>query len=206
MSRPPKSRTFQPEELRSSRKICFSANLMRPMTAGSARPVSWAFLLLPRKASARLPSRGMVAIEGALNGCPFQRRLEPDGKGGHWLKVDRRLQAAAGVTVGDMVTLEIAPSQEEPEPRVPADLRRALAAASTQTRATWSDITPAARRDWVHWITSSKRPETRARRVETTCDMLARGRRRPCCFDRSGIYGGSLGCPLPDTGSSKRRR
>jgi uncharacterized protein YdeI (YjbR/CyaY-like superfamily) len=66
-------------------------------------------------------------------------------------------------------------------------LRKALAAAP-KAKASWSDITPVARRDWILWITSAKRPETRARRVANACDMLASGKRRVCCFDRSGFY------------------
>ena len=84
------------------------------------------------------------------------------------------------------------------QPMVPADLRQALAAAPPGARNVWSDITPIARRDWIHWIVSAKRAETRARRIETTCDMLAKGKRRPCCFDRSGMYAKSLKPPVAD--------
>src|SRR5438874_12036469 len=89
-------------------------------------------------------SRGMTAIEGTLNGCPFQATLEPDGEKSHWLKVDRKLSEAAGARTGDVVTLEIAPGAEEPEPTLPADLRKALAAAP-KARKLWSDITTNAR-------------------------------------------------------------
>lgn len=177
-------------------KIRFTATLFRPAT--SARPVSWTFLILPKGASAKLPSRGQVTVKGAFNGRPFRATLEPDGRGGHWLKVDRRLREAAGAQAGDVVTLEIAPVAEEPEPTVPADLRKALAAAPMKARTVWSDITPVARRDWIHWITSGKRAETRVKRIATACDMLAKGKRRPCCFDRSGMYGKSLSCPVAD--------
>ncbi|MFN9196811.1 MAG: YdeI/OmpD-associated family protein, partial [Planctomycetaceae bacterium] len=57
------------------------------------------------------------------------------------------------------------------------------------------DITPVARRDWIHWILSAKRPETRQKRILSTCEMLAKGKRRPCCFDRSGMYSQSLRAP-----------
>jgi hypothetical protein len=177
-------------------KICFSTTLFRPVTTGKA--VAWTFLTLPREASAKLPSRGMTSVEGTFNGSPFQATLQPDGQGGHWLKVDRKLRDAAGAKAGDIVSLEIAPAQEEPEPRVPAELRKALAAADPKARAVWSDITPVARRDWVYWIESAKREETRLKRVESTCDMLAKGKRRPCCFDRSGMYAKSLSCPVAD--------
>jgi uncharacterized protein YdeI (YjbR/CyaY-like superfamily) len=108
--------------------------------------------------------------------------------------VNRKLRESAGADAGDVVTLEIAPSAEALEPRVPADLRKALAAAP-KARALWSDITPSARTDWIHWISSAKRPETRARRVDNACAMLAGGKRRVCCFDRSGFYSRSLSAP-----------
>jgi hypothetical protein len=173
-------------------KIRFKAKLFRP--AESAKAGSWTFLTLPKNASAKLPSRGMTAIEGTINGFAFQAMLEPDGQKSHWLKVDRKLSEAAGAKAGDVVTLEIAPAAEEPQPEVPADLRKALATAP-KARALWSDITPIARRDWIHWITSAKQPETRVRRIKNACSMLAAGKRRVCCFDRAGFYSKSLSAP-----------
>jgi hypothetical protein len=178
-------------------KFRFKAKLFR--TAESEKDGSWTFLILPKNASAKLPSRGMTAIEGTLNGFAFQAMLEPDGKKSHWLKVDRKLSEAAGADAGDVVTLEIAPAEEELEPEVPADLRKALAAAAPKARALWSDITPIARRDWIHWITSAKQAETRARRIKNACSMLVAGKRRVCCFDRSGFYSKSLSAPKAAT-------
>ena len=110
--------------------IRFKAKLFR--RAESEKDDSWTFLILPKKASAKLPSRGMTAIEGTINGVPFQAVLEPDGQKSHWLKVERKLREAAGANAGDVVTLEVAPATEEPEPTVPADLRKALAAAAPE--------------------------------------------------------------------------
>ncbi len=173
-------------------KIVFRANLLRPAAAGKG---GWTFLTLPQSASASLPSRGMTTVEGTLNGRPFQATLEPDGLGSHWLKVGRKLRESAGAEVGDEVVLEMAPSDVEPEPNLPADLSEALAAADPKARALWADITTIARRDWIQWIVAAKRTETRARRVESACSMLAAGKRRVCCFDRSGIYSKSLSAP-----------
>lgn len=180
------------ESNRTDSKICFKAKLLKPATPKGA---SWAFLILPNNASAKLPSRGMTTVQGTINGHPLQATLQPDGERSHWLKVSKKLQEVVGAVAGDVVALEIMPVGKEPEPRIPADLRRALAAAP-QARATWSDITPVARRDWIHWMTSAKRSETRARRVANACDMLAAGKRRACCFDRSGIYSKGLSAPI----------
>lgn len=190
---------------KSDSKIRFCATLLSPRRP-TARAVSWSFLTLPKKASAKLPSRGQTTVQGTLNDFPFQATLEPDGQGGHWLKVDRKLREGAGAETGDVVNLQIVPVTGEPEPSVPADLRKALASAPPKVREAWSDITPAARRDFIHWITSPKRAETRVKRIETACDMLAKGKRRPCCFDRSGMYSKSLSCPVPDDGSRDTRR
>jgi Bacteriocin-protection, YdeI or OmpD-Associated len=83
--------------------------------------------------------------------------------------------------VEDTVTIEIARAGDEPEMRVPADLRKALAAAPL-ARAGWQDITPLARRDWIFSISTAKQPQTRKRRIEKACDMLGSGKRRLCCF------------------------
>ena len=91
--------------------IRFKAKLFRP--AESEKAGSWTFLVLPKNASAKLPSRGMTAIEGTINGFAFQATLEPDGQKSHWLKVDRKLSEAAGADAGDDVTLEIAPAAKE---------------------------------------------------------------------------------------------
>jgi uncharacterized protein YdeI (YjbR/CyaY-like superfamily) len=73
------------------------------------------------------------------------------------------------------------PAGEEAEPRVPTDLYTALAAAP-MAKAQWADLTPIARRDFISWMDSAKQPETRRRRIEKACSMLAAGKRRPCCY------------------------
>ena len=193
-----------PNRAQASPKICFKAKLLRPAPTTSTKKIdSWTFLTLPKDASRKLPSRGMATVGGTLNGIPFKATLEPDGQKSHWFKVDRKLSEAAGANAGDVVSLEISP--EALETTVPADLRKALAAAAPKARAVWSDITPVARRDWIQWIESAKREETRSKRIETGCDMLAKGKRRPCCFDRSGMYSKSLSCPLAEEMSSDAR-
>jgi len=171
--------------------IRFKAKLLRPK---AARGNSWAFLVLPKAASARLPTRATTTVDGTINGQPFRSALEPDGQKSHWFKVPKKLSAAAGVEVGQVVQLEITPAAVALEPRVPADLRQALAAAP-QARALWLSITTVARTDWILWIVSAKQAETRVRRIKNACDMLGKGKRRVCCFDRSGFYSQSLGAP-----------
>jgi hypothetical protein len=173
--------------------IRFEARLHRPANPRSA---TWSFLVLPADASARLPTRAMTTVHGRLGSTAFRATLEPDGHGSHWLKVPRALRESAGVQVGDTVAVELTPVAEVIEPRMPADLRKALAAAPAAARQ-WKALTPTARRDWIQWLDSAKQASTRERRVVNSCDMLEAGKRRVCCFDRSGMYSKAVAAPTP---------
>lgn len=65
--------------------------------------------------------------------------------------------------------------------KLPADLKTALLAAP-KALAAWEDITPLARNEWICWVTSCKKPETRARHIQHAREDLAAGKRRPCCW------------------------
>ena len=54
----------------------------------------WTILRLPERASGKLPSRGQVAVRGTINGHGFETVLEPDGRFGHWMRIDQRLLSA----------------------------------------------------------------------------------------------------------------
>lgn len=64
---------------------------------------------------------------------------------------------------------------------VPADLRNALSS-DRAALAEWGDITPLARNEWICWVISVKKPETRQEHVERVCSELREGMRRPCCW------------------------
>ena len=144
----------------------------------------WIILWLPENASAQLPSRGLVLVEGTINGVHSKIVLEPDGKGSHWFRVDSGLCEAAGIDAGDTVTVAVEPSKAWPEPEVPADLNVALVS-DPQANALWVQITPMARWDWLRWIRATNNPETRSRRIEVALSKLNAGERRPCCFNRN---------------------
>ncbi len=180
--------------------ILFTARFLRP----SEKIGSWATLTLPKSASAKLPSRGMTMVEGVINFLPFRAALEPDDKGSHWFRVSQAMRDAAGAGEGDTVTVEITRAGDEQELRMPMDLRKALAAAPT-AQASWADITPMSLRDWIFSISTAKQPETRRRRIEKACDMLASGKRRLCCFPgvkwlmKDNAKSCGMWLPLPDS-------
>lgn len=146
--------------------------------AAPERVAGVAIVRLPAEASGQLPSRGQVAVDAVVNGEPRQLVVEPDGRRGHWLRLEPRDATA------ERVEVEIAPAADWPEPEVPDDLRTALDEAA-DIAGTWDDITPMARWEWVRWVNATRNPDTRQRRVEVSIDKLRSGKRRPCCFDLS---------------------
>ena len=69
--------------------------------------------------------------------------------------------------------------------RIPVDIRKTLVS-KPAVKAVWEDITPLARNEWICWIESAKKLETRERRMRIMCEKLVAGKRRPCCW---------AGCP-----------
>lgn len=64
---------------------------------------------------------------------------------------------------------------------IPADLRKALVS-DPEARKKWEDITPLARNEWICWVMSLKKPETRRQHVERVCTQLRK--------DRAGLAAG----------------
>ena len=64
---------------------------------------------------------------------------------------------------------------------LPGDFGDALKADS-EALATWYDITPIARNEWICWVESAKKAETRQKRITWGCESLSDGKRRPCCW------------------------
>lgn len=64
---------------------------------------------------------------------------------------------------------------------VPTDLRKALISDESAIER-WEDLTPLARNEWICWVISTKKPETRSNHVDRTVAELLQGVRRPCCW------------------------
>lgn len=69
--------------------------------------------------------------------------------------------------------------------KLPSDFQKAISS-NKAAQATWEDTTPLAHNEWICWVISGKRAETRVIRIEKAVSKLKSGMRRPCCWS---------GCP-----------
>jgi uncharacterized protein YdeI (YjbR/CyaY-like superfamily) len=65
--------------------------------------------------------------------------------------------------------------------KMPSDLKKAIISAPA-VRALWEDITPLARNEWICWVTSGAKAETRDIRIKKAISKMKGGMRRPCCW------------------------
>ena len=65
--------------------------------------------------------------------------------------------------------------------KLPADLRKILIS-TPSVLAAWEDLTPLARNEWICWVVSVKKQETRNDHIRRVRTELIDGKRRPCCW------------------------
>ena len=63
----------------------------------------------------------------------------------------------------------------------PDELHAALDAAPALLER-WNDLTPLARNEWICWMTSPKKQETRDAHFMRLQEEVLAGKRRPCCW------------------------
>ncbi len=65
--------------------------------------------------------------------------------------------------------------------KMPNDFRDAIIS-DAKVLALWEDITPLARNEWICWVISGKKEETRVKRIKVGLSKMRSGERRPCCW------------------------
>jgi uncharacterized protein YdeI (YjbR/CyaY-like superfamily) len=65
--------------------------------------------------------------------------------------------------------------------KIPSDFSKAISR-DADVFELWNDITPLARNEWICWVISAKKKETREHRIEVGLSKMKGGMRRPCCW------------------------
>lgn len=65
--------------------------------------------------------------------------------------------------------------------KLPSDLKKSLIA-TPKVVELWESLTPLARNEWICWVESVKKKETREEHIRRVSEDLLNGKRRPCCW------------------------
>ena len=137
-------------------------------TASRGAPTS-AMLDIP---SATLGVKARVPVKGTINGFPFRSSFFPTGKGTHYMVVNKEVRAGAKAAVGESVTVVL---EVDTAPRVVAlapDVKKALTK-NKKAKAAFDKMAYSHQKEYVGYIEEAKRPETQAKRIKQTLEILS---------------------------------
>lgn len=132
-----------------------------------------AFVEIPLDVPRELGTRGRVPVVATFDGEEYRGSIAPMG-GRHVLGVVKSVRQAIGKDVGQTVRVVIRLDTKERTVEIPGDLYSALADEPAALQFL-EGLSFTNRKEFVRWITTAKRPETRVRRVQKAVEMLLRG-------------------------------
>ncbi|MCZ8515702.1 YdeI/OmpD-associated family protein [Paenibacillus filicis] len=149
----------------------FEGVLHRPEGTGT-----WTYVKVPFTVEEVFGSKAQVKVKGTVNGVPYRSSLMPAGDGTHYMVVKQALREDAGVTAGDSVRLTMEADTEARTVEIPDDLAAALDE-HREAGERFDRLAYSHRKEYVDWIESAKKPETRSNRIAKSIAMLAEGKR-----------------------------
>jgi Domain of unknown function (DUF1905)/Bacteriocin-protection, YdeI or OmpD-Associated len=136
-----------------------------------ASRLGWVIIRIPFDVPKVWGTRGMLKVQGEINGFAFRTSLFPTGKGYHYLLVNKRMQAGADARPGSVARFRIEPDTEKRVATVPGELHLILNEERAFRR--WFDQLNYSTRKWIaDWITQVKSAEARVRRAEQVAEQL----------------------------------
>jgi hypothetical protein len=114
-------------------------------------------------------------VAGTVNGCAFRGALESGGAG-HYLSLGPAWRRDSGVEFGQQVEVVLSPEGPQSEALAP-DVTAALEA-RPEARAFFDALPSFYRKNYVRWIESARRPQTRQARIAEMIELLQAGKKQ----------------------------
>lgn len=143
----------------------FQAEIDSPAQAPRA-----AFIRVPFDVKEVFGTRGRVPVRGTFDGYPYRGTIQPMG-GQHIIGVSREMRQALGKAAGDTISVTMERGTEERAVEVPEDLAAALTE-NPDAQKYFDSLAYSHRKEYVGFVTEAKKPETRAKRIARTIEML----------------------------------
>jgi len=132
-------------------------------------------LQVPDDVVAALDAGKRPAVRVTVGGYTYRTTVASMG-GRFLVPLSAENRAAAGVSAGDEVDVDIELDSSPREVEVPADLAEALAT-DEQARHFFEALAHSYRKEWVRWIEDAKKAETRDALVRKAVESLHAGNR-----------------------------
>jgi len=137
-----------------------------------------AFVSIPFNVEAIYGTKGMVKVKATFDSYPYRGVLANMGGGCHVIGLRKDIREAIKKKVGDRVMVTIQRDNEERTVSIPDDLQEALSN-NKKARSFFDTLSYTNRKEYVIWITSAKKIETREKRLNETIKKLNAGLKNP---------------------------
>ncbi|MDR3752399.1 MAG: YdeI/OmpD-associated family protein [Terracidiphilus sp.] len=134
--------------------------------------LNWTVARIPFDVAKAWPVRKGRRVRGEIEGFAFRTTLFPrPGGGEHYLLVNKKMQAGAGVQAGEKARIWLEPDLEEREILLPEELEKELNGDRRLRR--WFDgLSDSMRREIGKWADEPKTPESRKKRAGKMAERL----------------------------------
>lgn len=153
--------------------IKFNAILENPQPTMDA-----AFVSFPFDVKELFGTRGMVKVKATFDGHAYRGILSNMGGPQHVILVRKDVREAIGKRVGQTIEVTIQKDTEERMIEIPNELEKLFVRNKTAYKF-FQSLSYTNRKEYVQWITSAKRTETRQNRLSLTIEKLKAGRKNP---------------------------
>jgi uncharacterized protein YdeI (YjbR/CyaY-like superfamily) len=133
--------------------------------------LGWVIIRLPFDAAKIWGKRGQLRIQGEINGFGFSSTLFPDGKGGHFLLVNKKMQKGGKTAPGLSAKFLLQPDTTPRDFTPPKELLRELGQ-SKRLLKFYKSLNQSARHWIAKWTADPKSTDARTRRAQQIAERL----------------------------------
>ena len=130
-----------------------------------------AFIEFPYDVETEFGVKGQVKILATFDGVAYRGSLAKMGHHCHCVGLTKAIRRAIGKNAGDTVRVVIRPDTVPRIVAIPDDLQK-LFAGNEESRKIFDALSFTHKKEYVEWIASAKKDETRRGRIEKTIVML----------------------------------
>lgn len=132
---------------------------------------------VPRQVSLVFGRDKYIPVQGEVEQLPLRSTVVPCGNGRHRLFLHSRIWRKLQMDAGDTVEVTLALDLESREIPLPEDLAAALAECPGALTV-FQNMTVALRREFITWVFSARKEQTRSKRIQTGIARLLEMKRK----------------------------
>jgi bifunctional DNA-binding transcriptional regulator/antitoxin component of YhaV-PrlF toxin-antitoxin module len=133
--------------------------------------VNAAFIEFPYPVEEEFGTKGQVKVRVEFDGYEYRGSLAKMGYHCHCVGITQEIRKAIGKEPGDIIQVVLTKDKSPRIIEVPEDLA-ALLNKNLEVKKYFDDLSYTHKKEYVEWIVSAKKAETREKRLKKTIEML----------------------------------